>query len=111
MVNMVMTLLSGFCCDVSLLPTRFVADERSNTQPALRDCQGGALTVTGTRFTDLHEDVIFRHQFVVGDVTTSLLSLGQVYQFRWRLHDAQDSEQLCLADPSRRVETVESRLR
>ena len=96
--------------DVSLVPTRFVADEGSESQHALRDCQGGALTVTGTRYTDLQvqdlsgEDVILRHQFVVGDVTTSLLSLGQLYQLGWRLHEAQDSEQLCLVDPSRRVE-------
>lgn len=41
---------------------------------------------------------------MVGDVTTSLLSLGQLYQLGWRLHEAQDSEQLCLVDPSRRVE-------
>ena len=65
--------------DVSLLPTRFVADEGSESQHALRDCQGGALTVHGTRYTDLQvqdlsgEDVILRHQFVVGDATTSLL--------------------------------------
>ena len=96
--------------DVSLLPTRFVADEGSDTQHALRDCQGGAHTVTGTRYTDLQvqdlsgEDVILLHHFVVGDVTTSLLSLGQLYQLGWRLHEAQDSEQLCLVDPSRRVE-------
>ena len=71
--------------DVSLLPTRFVADEGSASQHALRDCQGGALTVTGTRYTDLQvqdlsgEDVILRHQFVVGDVTTSLLSFWDSY--------------------------------
>ena len=107
---MVMMAILDSGSDVSLLPTRFVADEGSESQHALRDCQGGALTVTGTRYTDLQvqdlsgEDVILRHQFVVGDVTTSLLSLGQLYQLGWRLHEAQDSEQLCLVDPSRRVE-------
>lgn len=50
--------------DVSLLRTRFVADEGNVFQHALRDCQGGALAVTGTRFTSLQaqdlsvEDVI-----------------------------------------------------
>lgn len=50
---------------MSLFPIQLLADEGSNTQHALRDCQGGALTVTGARFTDLQvqdlsgEDVIF----------------------------------------------------
>ncbi len=39
--------------DVSLLPMHFLADEGSNNQHSLRDCQGGSLTVAGTRYTDL----------------------------------------------------------
>ena len=95
--------------NVSLLPTPCVADAGSDTQHALRDCQRGALRVTGTGFTDLQvqdlsgEDGVLRHQLVVCDVTTSLLSLGQLYQLGWRLHEAQDAEQLCLVDPSRCV--------
>ena len=67
--------------DVRLLPNRFLADEGSDRSHALRDCQGGSLAVMGTRFTDLQvqdvagESVVLRHQFVVGDVTTSLISL------------------------------------
>jgi len=96
--------------DVSLLPNRFVADAGSDRNLALRDCQGGSLAVSGTRSTDLQvqdvagESVVLRHQFVVGDVTTSLISLGQLYQLGWRITEAQGSEQLCLVDPERAVE-------
>ena len=96
--------------DVSLLPNRFVADAGGDRNLALRDCQGGSLAVSGTRSTDLQvqdvagESVVLRHQFVVGDVTTSLISLGQLYQPGWRITEAQGSEQLCLVDPERAVE-------
>ena len=96
--------------DVSLLPNRFLADEGSDRSHALRDCQGGSLAVMGTRFTDLQvqdvtgESVVLRHQFVVGDVTTSLISLGQLYQLGWRITEAQGSDKLCLVDPEKAVE-------
>ena len=94
--------------DVSLLPLHFVADKGSNSNHLLRDCQGGALAVAGTRFTDLQvedlsgEEVVLRHEFVVGDLTTSLISLGQLYQLGWRIGDS--NGQLCLKDPSKKVE-------
>ena len=96
--------------DVSLPPNRFVADAGSDRNLALRDCQGGSLAISGTRSTDLQvqdvagESVVLRHQFVVGDVTTSLISLGQLYQLGWRITEAQGSEQLCLVDPEKAVE-------
>ena len=95
--------------DVSLLPDRFLADIGSDRSHALRDCQGGELAVMGTRFTDLQvqdvsgENVVLRHQFVVGDVTTSLISLGQLYQLGWRIEE-DGNGQLCLKDPSKNVE-------
>ena len=95
--------------DVSLLPDRFLADIGSDRSHALRDCQGGELAVMGTRFTDLQvqdvsgESVVLRHQFVVGDVTTSLISLGQLYQLGWRIEE-DGNGQLCLKDPSKNVE-------
>ena len=94
--------------DVSLLPLHFVADEGSNSNHLLRDCQGGSLAVAGRRYTDLQvedmsgEEVVLRHEFVVGDVTTSLISLGQLYQLGWRIGDS--NGQLCLKDPSKKVE-------
>ena len=94
--------------DVSLLPLHFVADEGSNSNHLLRDCQGGSLAVAGTRYTDLQvedmsgEEDVLRHEFVVGDVTTSLISLGQLYQLGWRIRDS--NGQLCLKDPSKKVE-------
>ena len=96
--------------DVSLSPNRFLADAGSDRSHALRDCQGGSLAVSGTRSTDLQvqdvagESVVLRHQFVVGDVKTSLISLGQLYQLGWRITEAQGSEQLCLVDPEKAVE-------
>ena len=93
--------------DVSLLPKRFLADEGSDRSHALRD---GSLAVMGTRFTDLQvqdvtgESVVLRHQFVVGDVPTSLISLGQLYQLGWRITEAQGSDKLCLVDPEKAVE-------
>ena len=96
--------------DVSLLPNRFLADEGSDRSHALRDSQGGSLAVMGTRFTDLQvqdvagESVVLRHQFVVGDVTASLISLGQLYQLGWRITEAQGTDKLCLVDPERAVE-------
>ena len=84
-----------------------VGSDRSH---ALRDCQGGSLAFMGRRFTDLQvqdvtgESVVLRHQFVVGDVTTSLISLGQLYQLGWRITEAQGSDKLCLVDPEKAVE-------
>ena len=95
--------------DVSLLPDRFLADAGSDRSHALRDCQGGELAVMGTRFTNLQvqdvsgESVVLRHQFVVGDVTTSLISLGQLYQLGWRIEE-DGNGQFCLKDPSKNVE-------
>ena len=96
--------------DVSLLPNRFPADEGSDRSHALQDCQGGSLAVMGTRFTDLQvqdvagESVVLRHQFVVGDVTTSLISLGQLYQLGWIITEAQGTDKLCLVNPKKAVE-------
>ncbi len=64
--------------------------------------------MAGTRYTDLRvedssgEEVVLRHQFVVGDVTTSLISLGQLYQLGWRIGE-NNNGQLCLKDPNKKV--------
>ena len=50
------------------------------------------------------ESVVLRHQFVVGEVTTSLISLGQLYQLGWRITEAQGTDKLCLVDPEKAVE-------
>ena len=48
------------------------------------------------------EEVVLRREFVVGDVTTSLISLGQLYQLGWRI--GASNGQLFLKDPSKKVE-------
>ena len=67
--------------DVSVLPMRCLADEGSDSQHSLRDCHGGSL-----------------------NVSTSLISLGQLYQLGWRIEE-DNNGQLCLKDPSKNVET------
>ena len=44
------------------------------------------------------EEVLLRHEFIVGDVTTGLVSLGQLYQAGWKT-DSEGSGELFLIDP------------
>ena len=94
--------------DVSLLPARYKADSGSPVGHQLRNCQGGSLETRGTRFTDLcvrdqhGEEVLLRHEFIVGDVTTGLVSLGQLYQAGWKVTNS-DGGNLFLTDPNEEV--------
>lgn len=94
--------------DVSLLPLHFMASERSNSNHLLHDCQGGSLALAGTRYTDLQvedvsgEEAVLRHEYVVGDVTTSLISFAHLYQLSWRILNS--NGQLCLKDLSKKIE-------
>jgi len=47
---------------------------------------------------------VLRHEFVVGDVATSLVSLGRLYQLGWRI--GRSNGQLCLKDPSKKVDST-----
>ena len=70
--------------DVSLLPSRYATNTKRQRNHQLTDCQGGTLRTRGTRQTDLQvvdsegEEILLRHEFIIGDVTTGLLSLGQL---------------------------------
>ena len=94
--------------DVSLLPARFSVDGNTTAGTSLRNCQGGKLKTRGTRYTDLQvrdvegEEVLLRHEFIVGDVTTGLVSLGQLYQAGWKI-DGEGSNELFLIDPQDQI--------
>ena len=49
------------------------------------------------------EEVLLRHEFIVGDVTTGLLSLGQLYQSGWKISPETD-DGLFLIDPHDEVQ-------
>ena len=89
--------------DVSLLPRRFQADQSSSHR--LHDCQGNALSVHGTKeaevtIKDVHgEQALLKHQFVVGDVTGCLLSLGQLYKNGCSVQHQDDGDGLALVAP------------
>ena len=93
--------------DVSLLPSRFSADHGTQSNHSLGNCQGGALRTRGTRNADLEvrsiegENIFLRHQFIIGDVTTGLVSLGQLYQAGWKI--CGDGDELVLTDPNDEV--------
>ena len=78
--------------DVSLLPMSFVADSDSTSRNHnLRDCQGQRLQTSGTKDAELIVDdisngqAILKQQFIVGDVTNCLLSLGQMMKKGWTI--------------------------
>ena len=48
------------------------------------------------------EEILLRHEFIIGDVTTGLLSLGKLYQSGWKV-DGSDEGHLFLEDPNKQV--------
>ena len=71
--------------DVSLLPSRFQRDNAASLSPdTLQNCQGGSLKTTGVKKAELvaittnGEEVLLQHDFIVGNVTSCLVSLGQL---------------------------------
>ena len=68
--------------DVSLLPRDYLPDESTGSGHKLRDCQGNSLGVAGTKKAEIlvkdsmDEEVIFRQNFLVSNVTNAILSLG-----------------------------------
>ena len=93
--------------DVSLLPRRFYnVDKNIKGEHKLQDCQGRKLNVDGSRETEIEvcdsqgTPVTLRHRFLVGEVTSCLLSLGQLLKSGWTLHhDQHDHDQLRLCPP------------
>ena len=95
---------------LSLLPARFSVDGNTTAGTSLRNCQGGKLKTRGTRHTDLQvrdvegEEVLLHHEFIVGDATTGLVSLGQLYQAGWKI-DGEGSGELFLIDPRHKIKS------
>jgi hypothetical protein len=92
--------------DVSLLPARFQADSSLGFTPGtLQNCQGGSLQTSGVKKAELvattldGEEVLLQHDFIVGNVTSCLVSLGQLYQGGWTIHKEQSSGNLSLMSP------------
>ena len=94
--------------DVSLLPARYQVDDSNFSLGALQNCQGGALQTAGIRKAELitttsdGEDILHQHEFIVGNVTSCLVSLGQLYQGGWTIEKAKDGK-LQLQSPGSEV--------
>ena len=97
--------------DVSLLPSRFQPDTPSPTLPSdLQNCEGGSLQTAGTKRAELvtttteGEEVLLHHEFIVGNVTSCLVSLGQLYQGGWTIHKDDTNGSLSLASPQNEIQ-------
>ena len=95
--------------DVSLLPMCFSAQDMQATAVRLQDCQGTALKAGGCRDATLvvqdaltGEEVELRHQFIVGDVKSCILSWGELYKRGWSV--AQENNGLVLKSPQGEVQ-------
>ena len=78
--------------DVSLLPESFAPDILTDDSTyKLKDCQGQKLTVKGLKRAELllcdefGEEVLLKQNFVIGQVTNGILSLGQLMKRGWTL--------------------------
>ena len=90
--------------DVSLLPKRHQRNlDESTLGCRLQNCQGGTLEVAGVKHAQLHvqdregQGVVLQHRFVVGDVQSCIMSLGELYQAGW--HIDKDGDELSLLPP------------
>ncbi|CAL1141687.1 unnamed protein product [Cladocopium goreaui] len=92
--------------DVSLLPLAFgnVGEESlDHDSVQLRDCQGEKLEVTGYRTVSLvvtdsdGGEAELQHPFLIANVQSCILSLGQLYQGGWSVQ--QNSGGPCLESP------------
>ena len=97
--------------DANVLPKAFASDNISACKHRLRNCEGTPLKTYGTRGTELvvttlnGDEIVLKQQFVVGEVTRCLLSLGQLHKTGWSLvHRGGHGEQLALQSPERSVE-------
>ena len=95
--------------DVSLLPSRFQPDRGTASPSTLQNCEGGSLQTTGIKKAELMattvegEEVLLQRDFIVGNVTSCLVSLGQLYQGGWTIHKDATSGSLSLASPQNEI--------
>ena len=96
--------------DVSLLPKRHQRNLDETTLGCkLQNCQGGALEISGTKQAELFvqdregQGVILQHKFIIGDVQSCIMSLGELYQAGWHIDKDGDDLSLLPPDDSMRV--------
>ena len=88
--------------DVSLLPRSYIPDSSFGATHRLKDCQGNALGVSGTKRAeivvhDLDEtEAILRQEFLISDVTNCILSLGGLKK-GWNIKRNSDEEILLVS--------------
>ena len=84
--------------DVSLLPKRHRRNLDETTLGCkLQNCQGGALEISGTKQAERYVQDREGHKFIVGDVQSCIMSLGELYQAGW--HIDKDGDDLSLLPP------------
>ena len=93
--------------DVSLLPLSFgSAVDSEDCNLKLQNCQGGSLQVLGHKSASLlarsvdGEEIELQHKFLVGDVSTCILSLGELYRSGWSVQPGDLSPFLMSPDGS-----------
>ena len=111
MSNQVDAVILDSGSDANVLPRVYASDNVSASKHRLRNCEGTPLKTYGTRETELvvttlnGEEVVLKQQFVVGEVTSCLLSLGQLLETGWSLvHRGEHGKQLALQSPEKTVE-------
>ena len=89
--------------DVSLLPRSYIPDSSLGATHRLKDCQGNALGVSGSKRAeivvhDLDEtEAILRQEFLISDVTNCILSLGGLMKKGWNIKRNSDEEILLVS--------------
>ena len=111
MANKVDAVILDSGSDANALPRIYASDNILASKHRLRNCEGTPLKTYGTRETELvvttvnGEEVALKQKFVVGEVTSCLLSLGQLLKTGWSLvHRGEHGEQLALQSPEASVE-------
>ena len=93
--------------DVSLLPLNYGGKSDSGVDASivhLRDCQGQKLQVNGYRNVSLlvndrdGSEAEIEHCFLIGDVKSCILSLGQFYESGWHVRHGEGNPVLESSD-------------
>ena len=89
--------------DVSLLPRSYIPDSSHGVSHRVKDCQGNALGVSGTKRAEIvvHDldstEAILRQEFLISDVINCILSLGGLMKKGWNIQRTDDSEILLVS--------------
>ena len=89
--------------DVSLLPRSYIPDSAHGVFHRLKDCQGNALGVSGTKRAEIvvHDldstEAILRQEFLISDVINCILSLGGLMKKGWNIQRTSDSDLLLVS--------------